>query len=407
MNLNDLLKLKDNQLLENFSHVVKQEREAISAVVAHLAEIEKRKLYAKSGYPSLFTYVTKKYHYSESAAFRRIQAARLSLKFPHLLELLENGKLNLMSLSLVAPYLTEGNEKEVIANVIGKSKREVEFLISSITQKPIEIRADKIRRISIKKPILEAQVSKTSASSGLDLLKCEHKENAAQDLFKFEGENAQKVTTTGGSGIKEEREVWVKIDFFAKEGLATKIERAREILRHKHPQGKLGDIFDEVLEFYLEKKAPERKIARIEKAAGVKEEKSTALTPKGNQKEERSVQGVYKDVQEEMNEEIQENNEREKDLRSSKEGRIQTRYIPQEIRREVWKRDGGECGYRAPDGRRCQERGGIEIDHRIPFSLGGESTVENLQLLCRTHNQWRAFKSFGESYRDRFSKKSF
>ncbi|MBI3016565.1 MAG: HNH endonuclease [Deltaproteobacteria bacterium] len=34
------------------------------------------------------------------------------------------------------------------------------------------------------------------------------------------------------------------------------------------------------------------------------------------------------------------------------------------------------------------------IDHIHPWSLGGDSTPENLRLLCRTHNQWRAEKTF-------------
>jgi len=41
---NDLSKIKDNQLLDNFSHVVRQERESIALVVAHLAEIDNEKV---------------------------------------------------------------------------------------------------------------------------------------------------------------------------------------------------------------------------------------------------------------------------------------------------------------------------------------------------------------------------
>lgn len=27
--------------------------------------------------------------------------------------------------------------------------------------------------------------------------------------------------------------------------------------------------------------------------------------------------------------------------------------------------------------------------------MGGEATLENIELLCATHNQWRAIKVFG------------
>ncbi|MBI3019589.1 MAG: hypothetical protein HYY61_06855 [Deltaproteobacteria bacterium] len=53
-----------------------------------------------------------------------------------------------------------------------------------------------------------------------------------------------------------------KIEFSASENLAKKIQRAKEILRHQYPQGKLEDILDEALELLLEKKDPERKVQR-------------------------------------------------------------------------------------------------------------------------------------------------
>ena len=91
----NLNQIKDNELLETFSSIVKNEREATALLILHLSEIDKRGLYAKEGFSSLFSYCVEKFRFSEEAAYRRIQAARLSRKFPEILGLLEEGKINL------------------------------------------------------------------------------------------------------------------------------------------------------------------------------------------------------------------------------------------------------------------------------------------------------------------------
>ena len=54
--------------------------------------------------------------------------------------------------------------------------------------------------------------------------------------------------------------------------------------------------------------------------------------------------------------------------------------IPEEIRRFVFRRDGGRC-------QNCGSAELLQYDHVIPFSLGGSSEPENLQLLCAPCNK--------------------
>jgi hypothetical protein len=72
-----------------------------------------------------------------------------------------------------------------------------------------------------------------------------------------------------------------------------------------------------------------------------------------------------------------------------------SRHVPKEVRRSVWKRDGGRCAFVARDGTRCPERGGLEFHHIDPYVLGGEPTVGNISLRCRTHNNYEAEAWFG------------
>ena len=64
-----------------------------------------------------------------------------------------------------------------------------------------------------------------------------------------------------------------------------------------------------------------------------------------------------------------------------------------EIRRQVWRRDQGQC-------RNCGSLHALEIDHIVPRAMGGESIVENLRLLCRKCNQRAAIQYFGQRKMD-------
>jgi hypothetical protein len=61
-----------------------------------------------------------------------------------------------------------------------------------------------------------------------------------------------------------------------------------------------------------------------------------------------------------------------------------------EVKRAVTRRDADRCAFLSKDGRRCEERGFLEFHHVFPAAMGGEFTVENIQLRCRAHNGYEA-----------------
>jgi hypothetical protein len=76
--------------------------------------------------------------------------------------------------------------------------------------------------------------------------------------------------------------------------------------------------------------------------------------------------------------------------------RPRSRHIPAEVRRMVWERDQGRCTFKSVEGVQCTETGFLEFDHREPYACGGPTTADNLRLLCRRHNQYRARLRFGK-----------
>jgi 5-methylcytosine-specific restriction endonuclease McrA len=81
--------------------------------------------------------------------------------------------------------------------------------------------------------------------------------------------------------------------------------------------------------------------------------------------------------------------------RPSKQG---SRHVPAHVRRAVWERDGGQCTFVSKDGKRCDERGGLEFDHEREFARGGEATIAGMRLLCRAHNQYAAECTYGAQF---------
>ena len=75
-----------------------------------------------------------------------------------------------------------------------------------------------------------------------------------------------------------------------------------------------------------------------------------------------------------------------------------TAHIPEQIVRAVYARDKGCCTFRAADGHVCGSRWRVEIDHVTPRSRGGQTTLDNLRLLCRAHNQHEAERVLGEGF---------
>ncbi len=77
---------------------------------------------------------------------------------------------------------------------------------------------------------------------------------------------------------------------------------------------------------------------------------------------------------------------------------VNPRYVPTHVKRAVWERDGGQCGFVSENGARCPERSRLEFDHIVEVARGGEATIDGMRLRCRAHNQYEAEQTFGAGF---------
>jgi len=137
----DLKKIKDNELLLQIKEYVSDERRALVCILAHLREIERRRLYSERGFKSLFDYAVGELSYSEDQAARRIQAMRLIKDVPEVEHKIASGELSLSNAHQVQTLFRNLEQKEsdrmmtkveklkVLASVEHKSRREAERVL--------------------------------------------------------------------------------------------------------------------------------------------------------------------------------------------------------------------------------------------------------------------------------------
>lgn len=130
-----------NSELETRLHaLVREERRVGHEILLLVREGERRRLYIDKGYPSAFEWLVKGYGYSHSAAYRRIQAARVLRDVPELGEKLQEGAVNMTTLAQMQSTIQrqerlDGKQvpmalkQELAKNIEGKSSEETHRLL--------------------------------------------------------------------------------------------------------------------------------------------------------------------------------------------------------------------------------------------------------------------------------------
>ena len=74
--------ISDDELLRRLSELLRKSRRVESELVAHIAEVDERRLYAREACSSMFVYCTEVLNLSEHEAYLRITVGRASRERP-------------------------------------------------------------------------------------------------------------------------------------------------------------------------------------------------------------------------------------------------------------------------------------------------------------------------------------
>lgn len=365
-----LFHLSDQALASGLASAVTRDRAATATLLAHIAEFDARRLYAPAGYSSMHGYCMGVLRLSEGSAFKRIRAARLSRRFPQVLHLIADGRLHLSAVALLAARLTHENASELLSAATHKSRAEVEALLACrFPQKDAPARVLPLPQNGVLSspamPAAEGPLNTgghaspaTSAQLSPGTVEAPGSRGGADNV-------APQVMHTGTAGtstpdfltppaspprIAPVAPARYCVQFTAGQATRDMIQRAENLLGHRLDSAEMDQIFGAGLATL---------ITNLEKRRF-----SATSTPRQPRKPARG------------------------------------RHVPADVRRTVWARDGGQCTFVSDDGRRCDARKHLEFDHVEPVARGGRSTVGNLRLRCRAHNQMEADRVFGAGFMD-------
>ena len=97
--------VSDGELQQELHELLTSGARTEAWIVAHLAEVDARKLHLAMGASSLFDYCLSRLKLSNNEAFHRITAARLARRFPIIFELLERRDVHLTAVCLLRDHL--------------------------------------------------------------------------------------------------------------------------------------------------------------------------------------------------------------------------------------------------------------------------------------------------------------
>ena len=367
----------DHAVLNGLIELVGSSRRVLAAVLAHLGEVEERRLHLAAGFGSMFAYCVSRLSLSEDEAYRRIEVARLARRFPVLFPLLAEGRISLSVAGLLKQHLTTDNADEITRLVSGSSvQRARELLAARFPRPDVPATVRKLPEPCLRR---EPEHAATTLPGLVDsapptklLAPPPTPSETSSPPPDTRAVPAQPPAMARASAHRRALEPLAegryKIQFTADSDLKNKLELARDLMRHALPNGELSTIVARAVDLLVER------LMKRRFGAGARRTQRKRSQPRL---------------------------EPAAPPRSSDTARPSADPSPnvsRATRSEVFERDGPRCSYRGDDGVQCDARAWLEDDHIQPRARGGHGGAANIRFLCRAHNQYAAERTYGRAH---------
>jgi hypothetical protein len=258
-----------------------------------------------------------------------------------ILDMLAGASLNLTAVRLLAPHLTESNHREVLESARGKTKPEVERIVARLSPRP-DVAAS-VRRLPASRSASVVLAAPVPASVSPPTKPAS---SSVASLCPV-----AHPLPSGPPAIVPLSPDRHKLQLTIGGETLEKLRLARDMLGHAMPSGDDAAVLERALTVLLAELA--------------KKKFADPRQPRPS--------------------------------RSAKAG---TRDPSAKVERAVWLRDLGRCAFIGTYGHRCSERRFLEFHHVDPRALGGEASVDLIQVRCRRHNDYEGRLYFGKRRRN-------
>jgi hypothetical protein len=350
--------------------LLRAERATLAEFLVALAEFDRKRLWLEIGHRSLFYFLHRELGLAKGPAFYRKTAAELIQRYPEIVEPLRDGRLCLTSVVELAKVITPENRAEVLPRFFHRSKQEARAVTAELQPEV----APPLRAVVT---VVRAPVAASAlASSPAIALRPPDPAPATATLVLPEEPARANAGVPDvacaprpappSADVEPLTAELRRLHVTVSRRLLEKLDAARDALSHSHPGASPEEIIETGLDLILQRHAKRKGL--VEKPRKEPPPKRTPSAPS------LSRRGTRRE------------------------------HVPAHVKRAVWKRDGGRCQWPLESGGICGSTHQVELDHVETVARGGPSTIANMRLLCRPHQDFAARKVFGDEWMNRFTR---